>query len=559
MLSVGTTLALSATDWNSGGIARTIMTVMAWMFQTEDVFISQIAQGGFLDYAASGTVSYVNSNGVTVVVPVTLDPSTNPGAPPGFLDALSSSIFNVTRIGAAGGAGVEVIWNTGGQSGSYAAGTYHILNPTAGLTYSNTGPITISAGTLVGASGGVSIASISNTAPVMLTLNAAHGLSSGAYVGVSGTGTALDGQAFQVLVVSSTQLTLTGSRFVGALGAGGQVWLGQGANFTADILGPGVSAPGSISQAVTALPGVNVTNLVPFVGQAAESNIALATRDRLKLASLSPNGAPAAYQYVALTAYQWLVAGGLYNPSGTFNLVTAAVTKSLPILNTTTGTVSLYLANANGPVTGVTNLQVTGATNASPTVISTAASFVGNLQSGSVVSITGVQGNLAANGNFTISVLTSNSFSIAVDSTGSGTYVSGTGSIEGGDLGEIDALIHRLCVPNAVTEITTPATAVSVIPAGTIYVLSAYASQALAMVNAALATYATNLNIGGVTLQGEGTNVAPYDEILGVAEGAMPQIQNINNFTLNGQAKDVQLGPTGLLGFGQSVFTVIAV
>ena len=74
---------------------------------------------------------------------------------------------------------------------------------------------------------------------------------------------------------------------------------------------------------------------------------------------------------------------------------------------------------------------------------------------GSVATISGVIGIVEANGTWQITNLTSNSFSIPVTSTNS---YAGGGVIEGGDLGEVDALLQELCVPNAITETTSPAT-----------------------------------------------------------------------------------------------------
>src|SRR5271155_3596536 len=77
LIQVCVRLGIQVTDWNSGGVARTIMTAYSWMMSTEDALISGMAQGGFLDYAATGTVSYVDpTDGTTVItVPVTVDPS----------------------------------------------------------------------------------------------------------------------------------------------------------------------------------------------------------------------------------------------------------------------------------------------------------------------------------------------------------------------------------------------------------------------------------------------------------------------------------------------------
>ena len=67
-------------------------------------------------------------------------------------------------------------------------------------------------------------------------------------------------------------------------------------------------------------------------------------------------------------------------------------------------------------------LQISGATNAAPIVITTTTNH--GLSSGDVVAISRVTGNLAANGNWAITVLSATTFSLT-GSAGSGAYVSG--------------------------------------------------------------------------------------------------------------------------------------
>jgi hypothetical protein len=75
-------------------------------------------------------------------------------------------------------------------------------------------------------------------------------------------------------------------------------------------------------------------------------------------------------------------------------------------------------------LTGVAarDTAVTGATNATPIVITTAANH--NLHNGEKVNITGVTGNTAANGNWTITWLSATTFSLN-GSVGNGAYVAG--------------------------------------------------------------------------------------------------------------------------------------
>jgi hypothetical protein len=78
------------------------------------------------------------------------------------------------------------------------------------------------------------------------------------------------------------------------------------------------------------------------------------------------------------------------------------------------------LASAGGSATFRHTGNITGATNANPIVITSAAH---GLSTGMRVNITGVLGNTAANGTFTITKLTADTFS--VPTTGNGAYTSG--------------------------------------------------------------------------------------------------------------------------------------
>lgn len=102
------------------------------------------------------------------------------------------------------------------------------------------------------------------------------------------------------------------------------------------------------------------------------------------------------------------------------------------------------------------SLSVTGASNASPIVI-TAASH--GLQTGMRVTISGVGGNTAANGTFTITKVSSNTFSLD-GSTGNGAYTAGgtvkrtglyTATITASDL---SAAVTAAIVTYAVSSVT---------------------------------------------------------------------------------------------------------
>lgn len=109
-----------------------------------------------------------------------------------------------------------------------------------------------------------------------------------------------------------------------------------------------------------------------------------------------------------------------------FSILTVTVSTQVPVNSASTPTFRVYGA-AGLQTSGVGNLSfketgtVTGATNASPIVI-TAASH--GLTTGQKVTIASVLGNLAANGTFSITNVSANTFSLD-GSTGNGAYTSG--------------------------------------------------------------------------------------------------------------------------------------
>lgn len=123
ILSWASSLGLSATAWQPGGIARTIIAVMANAMQQTDVVASGIAAGGWLDTAS--------------------DVTTEGG--PGWLDLCAQYVYNVTRVPATYGTSTVTITNTGGAIGPLAAGTYHLRAP-SGNTYTNSAAITLATG-----------------------------------------------------------------------------------------------------------------------------------------------------------------------------------------------------------------------------------------------------------------------------------------------------------------------------------------------------------------------------------------------------------------------------
>lgn len=569
LLSLASTLGLPTQSWQSGGVTRTMFAVLANLLSGEDSIVSMAAQGGFLDFAATGTVTFTNPNGQLVTVPVSPDPSIpaqwpTPGTPPlpGWLDFLLDSTYNVQRIQASNASGNLTFANTSGSpSTAYPIGQYHVANPSTGATYSNALALTIAAST-----NQATIIGATNASPIVIQTSAAHGLSTGQVIfnsGVAGN-TAANG-FFVVQFVDATHFSLTlptgaPSSGNGAYTAGGTVWTTAQYPFAADLSGTvGSTGVNTITQPVTSLIGVSCTNFSSLVGTNVESNTLAVARARAKIQSLSPNGPKGAYLYFALTASQILsgqVLSGVQETANT-SLLSTPITQALVQTNPATGTVTTTVANAGGAVSGVVGLGVTGATNATPIVVSV--TTTAGLSNGMTAQIQGVQGNTAANGYWTLAGLTGSTFQL-VGSVGNGIYTSG-GTVEAGDLGLVDSVLQANCVPLAVTAITQSAVAQNVTIAATVYVPAAQAANVVGAIQNALANYQATVPIGGFASGVPTPNTLPFNEVLGVIEGAAAYIRAAT-LTLNGTTVDVAVGAANVVVFqpnGGSYTTAISV
>jgi hypothetical protein len=331
------------------------------------------------------------------------------------------------------------------------------------------------------------------------------------------------------------------------------VYIPQVAAFQADLAGPnGTSGVGQITQPVTSNSGVVVNNFGAFVGTPFESNTNYAARCRAKLAALSPSGPGDAYRYFATTANTILAA---QTPPVALS---APITQAIVSQSLATGITTTYVANVTGAVSGCVQLPVTGATNASPIVISTSSAH--GLSTGQYAKISGVQGNTAANNTptnatWTITYVDATHFSLN-NSTGNATYVGG-GYIEGGDLGLVDSVIQANVVPDATTAIVASAANWNVNIIATVQVAAAYANTYAANVQVALATYFATIPIGGGTV-----GVIEYNNVIGVLYAAgivsasSPQVVAITTLTLNGTSGNIsfptpysiaQLSPTPII------------
>lgn len=543
MLANADTLQLKTTSWEAGSPTLTIIEIVSALMGQEDGLISIMAQGGFLDFAASGTVTFTAANGETVTQAVTPDPSdpvANPTGAPGWLDLLASSNYDVPRLRASFATGTLAVGNTQGPTLTYAAGTYHVENPSTGATYANAGAMSVPQGTVCG----TAITGITNALVGVVTTSSAHGLTSGQAIVISGVvGMALSG-VFLVTVVTPTSFRLnnTDTTSLGGYVSGGVVQTTTSVTVAADIAGTGgTSNAFTITQAVTTNPGVFVGNPAALIGSGFETNTQLAARCRAKLASLSPNGPRGAYLYFATSASSIL--GDPTNPLFMAPAVTIpAITRASVIRHADSGVVEVIVASANGAVGGVTNLAISNVSNGTPIQVTTASAH--GLSTGDTVTVQGALGVPAANGTWTITVLGANSFTLN-GSVGSGAYLGG-GVIEGGVLGQVDRVIRANVVPDTVTEVTSSAIEFDVALVATVTVPIGQVAAYTTAVQTALALYNAALPIGGLVLPTVGpTGVYPYDVVIGVLYGAgivgaaPSYVKAINALTLNGTAADL--------------------
>jgi len=353
LLSNAAILGLNVTSWQSGGVARSILALLANSLSNQDSLASLMFAGGFLDFAATGRVPFTNIDGTITLVPVTPDPSKpseNPTGALGWLDVLADNQFDELRILDTFAGGAEAIINTSASTyGPFAIGTYHVADPYNNATYSNVASLTITPSTVISTVIGV----VASSGLIRIQTFGAHGLVDGdvvGIVGVTGITGLVDPTAWYVEVVDADKFKLLGSTFGGAYTGGGTVYDPTVATVQADTKGAaststdatGTPNVHTVTQAVTSLSGVSVDNLEIFSGSDIESNVSLARRCRLKLQWLSMRGPKGAYEYAALSAY--FLAQEL-NPPETLS---QPITREIEFVDKRTGIITVWIANASG-------------------------------------------------------------------------------------------------------------------------------------------------------------------------------------------------------------------
>jgi hypothetical protein len=551
MLEVAADVQLPTTSWQSGAPERTILAIQAVTFAESDVNISQMAQGGFLQSAASGTVTYTTTDGTNVTIPVTPDPSNaaqNPTGAPGWLDLLTANVYDVTRLQATYATGPLAIANLKGSTiGPFATGAYHVANVATGATYHNAASLTVpssslgSGGTVVGVSPGLLF--------TILTTSAPHGLTTGESVYLvlpSSTGISGLNGVFGIVTAVTTNTLAVNVSSSGTYVSGGTVYLCTVATMIADVAGIGGNAGiGSVTTQVTQNANVFVSNVLSWTGSNWESNLALASRAQLSLAIRSPNGPSQAYVYYAQTAQQILSSGVL--PGGatipTYTLTNGPVVAN-EFAGPVTGVVTTVVASQTpassllgaNVTPGVSQLAVTNVSNANPAVVTTAGPTSLLPGQSMTVTISGVLGVAGVNGTLLGTYVSANTFSIPVNTIGAGTYAGG-GSIEGGDLGQIDQLLQQNVVPDNTVAVTVSALALPITIVATVIVPQAYVATYKLAVNAQLQAQITSYAVGGNAPD----FAVAYDDIIGALEeagvltlGAPSYVRQIQSLSLNG-------------------------
>jgi hypothetical protein len=138
-----------------------------------------------------------------------------------------------------------------------------------------------------------------------------------------------------------------------------------------------------------------------------------------------------------------------------------------------------------------------------------------------VLGATGVNNNITTNPAWPVTVLNGSQFTITLPGA-PGVYTGG-GTVDGGDLGMVDAAIQAQCVPNGQLALAQPATNASVNLVGTVYIsgqAGLTSAQAVANITSAVQTWLATVPIGGVNAEVAG--IVPFSETLFQVMGANP-------------------------------------
>jgi hypothetical protein len=529
----------------------------------QDSLVSLMAQGGFLDWAATGTVTYELINGQSSTLYVTPDPSIpsqNPSGALGWLDVLANEVYNVQRVTATFASGNVYLVNTSATTYSLAAGQFHTANAltsvTPAPTYSNTAAISLTPSPSTSISAASIVAGLAT-----LTVGSTSGITVGQIIFVAGTGNITIDNTWQVItaVPGGTSLQFVNPGASGSASAG-KVYSPASFAFQADVVGASSSAVvGALTTVVTTQIGVESYNASALIGTNAESNGSVVLRCRARLATLSMAGPKGAFVFTALSAGQLLAANPIVVPGGSqVSLVNGNIVAAFSYVDTNSGDVTTVIANAAGSTDGTVSNPVTACTATTPIAITTQNPHL--MVTGDYAYVAGIQGVNGSNGYFQITKTGASTFTLN-GSVGTGSYVTG-GTVECGDIGIVDSLINTYACPDNFQSTTIWATSENVTVSATVYVPSYRVADYTAAIGNVLTAYFTSLPIGGVSSV-EAQNIVPIDAVIGLlyaagitGAGQASYVTSVSGVTLNGEPEDLSVTATSHVVFSGGIGSI---
>jgi hypothetical protein len=301
----------------------------------------------------------------------------------------------------------------------------------------------------------IPITGASNAAPIAITTAVPSGLQTGATVSISGAlGNSAANGTFAITVTGLTSFTLDGSTGNGAWSSGGTITvtaydattiqtifvtaLGAATGTAANVVNPVLLKTGilPLSPNTIALLVAQTSPVDPAQFPALIQAFTSVAKAAALFTAIKSSQTEFAFAVVNAAVFNWLDPSALPLAPITLSLYTQfeALLRALkldqrqsartPKLFDTLGQwlpPNVLPGDVTTSVAGLT-ITVTGATNTSPISITTATPH--GLQTGVQVTISGVVGNTAANGVFTITVTGLSAFTLN-SSTGNGAWVSG--------------------------------------------------------------------------------------------------------------------------------------
>jgi hypothetical protein len=291
------------------------------------------------------------------------------------------------------------------------------------------------------------ITSASNTSPITITTATPHGYQTGQQVLVAGVpGNPTANGTFTITVKSSTSFDLVGPSGSGNSPPGGTA---TGILSGNQIVAPTPAPPTPEQSAITASLGISGDDISAILAFTATANtltlaalnvllryqrlssaLSLDVSDLILWIQLT-NGTPfggAPADTVEFCRRLKVMQGTTLGVRDLDYLLRgqSASQSSLAFTQTQATAVLQAIRDAIAKLPAPKLVPITGASYATPIVISTA--LANGLQTGAQVSISGVAGNVAANGTFTIAVSNATTFTLNT-SIGSGNWTPGTGTI----------------------------------------------------------------------------------------------------------------------------------